>query len=88
MGGRGGFGFHDGLKLGLSVRDRGRFGVCGCVVLRSGFVLSGGRRFGVLMPVIAAQLIHHVVVQRAGVRFFIRDAQFGELLQYFVSLNF
>jgi hypothetical protein len=40
------------------------------------------------VPVVAAELVDYVVVQRAGVRLFIRDAQFGELLQYFVSLNF
>jgi len=57
-------------------------------VLGRGFVLGGGGRLGILMPVVAAQLVHYVVVQRAGVRLFIRDAQFGELLQYFVSLNF
>jgi hypothetical protein len=83
-----GFDIHNGLKLGLSVRDGARFGVGGGPVLRGGFVLAARWRFGILVPVVAAQLVHYVVVQRAGVRFFIRDAQFGELLQYFVSLNF
>jgi hypothetical protein len=85
---RGGLGIHNRLKLGLSVRDRGRFGMGGGAVLRGGFDLAARWRFDILVPIISAQLIHYVVVQRAGVRFFIRDAQFGELLQYFVSLNF
>jgi hypothetical protein len=85
---RRGFDIHNRLKLGLSVRDGGRFGMGVGAVLGRGFVLGGGGRLGILMPVVAAQLVHYVVVQRAGVRLFIRDAQFGELLQYFVSLNF
>jgi hypothetical protein len=88
VGGRGSFDIHNGLRLGLSVRDGRRFGVGGSAVLRGGFELGAGWRFRVLMPVVAAQLKHYVVVQRAGVRLFIRDAQFGELFQYFVSLNF
>jgi hypothetical protein len=83
-----GFDIHNGLELGLSVRNGGRFGVGGGAVLRGGFELAGGWRFGILVPVVAAELVHYVVVQRAGVRLFIRDAQFGELFQYFVSLNF
>jgi hypothetical protein len=86
--GRGRFDIRDGLRLGLSVRDGRRFGMSGRPVLGSGFRLAAGWRFRVLVPVVAAQLQHYVVVQRAGVRLFIRDAQFGELLQYFVSLNF
>ena len=85
---RGGFGIHNRLKLGLSVRDRGRFGVGGDAVLRGSFDFAAGWRFGIGVPIVAPQLIHYVVVQRAGVRLFIRDSQFGELLQYFVSLNF
>jgi hypothetical protein len=88
VGGRGSFGVRNGLKLGLSVRDGGRLGVGGRPVLRGGFELAAGGRFCIGVPVVAAQLQHYVVVQRAGVRLFIRDAQFGELLQYFVSLNF
>jgi hypothetical protein len=87
VGSWGGFDIHNRLRLGLPVRDGRRFGV-GWPVLWGGFEFAAGRRFGVLMPIVAAQLKHHVVVQRAGVRFFIRDSQFGELLQYFVSLNF
>jgi len=85
---RGGFGVHNRLRFGLSVRDGGRFSVGGGAVLRGSFQLGAGWRLGVLMPVVPAQLVHHVVVQRAGVRLFIRDAQFGELVEYFVSLNF
>jgi hypothetical protein len=88
MGSRGSFGIRNGLRLGLSVRDGRRFGVNGRPVLGGGFELAAGCRFRILVPVVAAQLKHYVVVQRAGVRLFIRDAQFGELLQYFVSLNF
>jgi len=88
VGSRGRFGIRNGLKLGLSVRDGRRFGVCGGAVLRGGFEVAAGWRLGVVMTVVAAQLVHYVVVQRAGVRLFIRNAQFGELLQYFVSLNF
>jgi len=86
--GRGRFGLHDGLRLGLSVRDGRRFGVGWSAVLSGGFGFAAGRGFRILMPVIAAQLQHHVVFQRAGVRLFIRDAEFGEFFQYFVSLDF
>jgi hypothetical protein len=40
------------------------------------------------MAVIAAQLENHIVIKRTGVRLFICDAEFGELLQYFVSFDF
>jgi len=86
--GRGSFDIHNGLRFGLSVRDGRPFGVDGGAVLRGGFDVAAGWRFRILMPVVAAQLEHYVVFQRAGVRLFIRDAQFGELFQYFVSLNF
>jgi hypothetical protein len=87
VGGRG-FDIHNGLRLWLSVRDGRRFGVGGGAVCWGGFELAAGWRFRILVPVVAAQLEHYVVVQRAGVRLFVGDAQFGELLQYFVSLNF
>jgi hypothetical protein len=88
VGSRGGFGIHNRLKLGLSVGDGGRFGVGRGAVLRGAFEFAAGWRFRILVPVVAAQLVHDVVVQRAGVRLFVRNAQFGKLLQYFVSLNF
>jgi hypothetical protein len=88
VGRRGSLDIHHGLKLGLAVRDGRRFGVNGRPVWRCGFELATGWRFRILVPVVAAQLVHYIVVQRAGVRLFIRDAQLGKLLQYFVSLNF
>jgi hypothetical protein len=58
------------------------------VVLGGVVVSGGGRRIRILVAVISAQLEDYVVFQRAGVRLFIRDAEFGELLQYFVSFDF
>jgi hypothetical protein len=85
-GGRG-FGIHYSVRLGMSVGDRRHFDVGGGAVLRGGFV-PGGRSRRILMPVVDAELVHHVIFQRAGVRLFISNAQFGELLQYFVSFDF
>jgi hypothetical protein len=36
----------------------------------------------------AAQLLGHILVDRAGVSFFLRNAQLGELVQQFVSFHF
>jgi hypothetical protein len=84
------------LGLRLSVRNRRRFKRSGRVVLHAGvggvlggvLVSGGGRRLRVLMAIIAAQFEDYVVFQRAGVRLLISDAEFGELLQYFVSFDF
>jgi hypothetical protein len=51
-------------------------------------LVSRGRRVRVLVAIVAAQFADHVVFQRAGVRLLISDAEFGELLQYFVSFDF
>jgi hypothetical protein len=37
--------------------------------------------FGDVLPKKAAQFQHQVVIERAGVRLFVRDAQFGEPIQ-------
>jgi hypothetical protein len=86
MGSRGCFRIGYRLRFRLPVRDGRRLRGGGSTVLRGlGF---GGNRLLAIVPVVAAQLEYHVVFEGAGVRLFVRDAQLGELLQYFVSFDF
>jgi hypothetical protein len=72
----------------LSVRDGRLLSGCGGPFLGSALVFQGGGGNRAFLSVIAAQLEDDVVVKGAGVRFLVRDAEFGEPLQYFVSFDF
>jgi hypothetical protein len=85
---RSGFHFGYGLRLRLSVRSRRLFRRLSSPLIRFALGFWSGRRSRVLAPVVAAQLENHVVVERAGMRLFVGDAEFGKTLQYFVSFHF
>lgn len=85
---RGCFRLRRRMGLGLSVRDRSRLGRGRSAVLRSFVGFAARWEFALIVAVIAAQSTDYVVFQRAGVRLLISDAEFGELLQYFVSFDF
>jgi hypothetical protein len=85
--GRGRFRLNYGLRLGLTVRDARGLGSGRGPVFGRSFVFSR-QIFVALMAVVAAKLEDHLVFEGTGVRLFIRDAEFGELLQYFVSFDF
>jgi hypothetical protein len=72
----------------LSVRNRHGLKRGWRAVLRGVFGFAAGWEFPLIVAVIAAQFADYVVFQRTGVRLFIGDAEFGELLQYFVSFDF
>jgi hypothetical protein len=76
------------LSLGLPVRNGSRLGRGWSVVFRSFVGFAARWEFALIVAVIATQSADHVVFQRAGVRLLISDAEFGELLQYFVSFDF
>jgi hypothetical protein len=58
------------------------------VVFRGFVGFAAGWKLPIVVAVIATQFDDYVVFQRAGMRLFISDAEFGELLEYFVSFDF